>query len=114
MDRLPTTTILPETLQGIRDNMIEQIALFWQLIHAPIVAPFCNMVVYIFLVMSVMLFIESVCMVVVIVLVKVFGKRPEKRYKWEPIKDNVEIDNGVSAGSHVQQKRGRDCRFPIH
>eukprot|EP01018_Ginkgo_biloba_P015619 Gb_27616 [translate_table: standard] len=95
MDRLSTSSILPETFQGTRDDMTEQIALFWQLIRSPIVAPLLNMAVYICLVMSVMLFIERVYMAVVIVLVKVFGKKPEKRYKWEPIKDDVEIGNTV-------------------
>eukprot|EP01018_Ginkgo_biloba_P038623 Gb_34853 [translate_table: standard] len=95
MDRLSTTSILPETFQGTRDEMTEQITLFWQLIRAPIVAPLLNMAIYICLVMFVMLFIERICMAVVIVLVKVFGKSPKKRYKWEPIKDDVEIGNNV-------------------
>lgn len=30
---------------------------------------------------------------IVIVLVKLFGRKPEKRYKWEPMKDDVELGN---------------------
>ncbi|GAU16019.1 hypothetical protein TSUD_338900 [Trifolium subterraneum] len=30
---------------------------------------------------------------VVITLVKLFGRKPEKRYKWEPIKDDIELGN---------------------
>ncbi|PNX87699.1 glucomannan 4-beta-mannosyltransferase 9-like protein, partial [Trifolium pratense] len=43
--------------------------------------------------MSVMMFIERVYMGVVITLVKLFGRKPEKRYKWEPIKDDIELGN---------------------
>ncbi|CAN1357113.1 Glucomannan 4-beta-mannosyltransferase 9 [Linum perenne] len=45
--------------------------------------------------MSVMLFVERVYMGVVIILIKLFGRRPEKRFKWEPMKDDVELGNGV-------------------
>jgi len=30
---------------------------------------------------------------VVITLVKLFGRKPEKRYKWEPMKDDIELGN---------------------
>ncbi|CAN4117205.1 unnamed protein product [Withania somnifera] len=43
--------------------------------------------------MSIMLFIERVYMFVVITLLKVFGKKAEKKYKWEPLKDDVELGN---------------------
>ncbi|WJX84752.1 Glucomannan 4-beta-mannosyltransferase 9, variant 2 [Trifolium repens] len=43
--------------------------------------------------MSVMMVIERVYMGVVISLVKLFGRKPEKRYKWEPIKDDIELGN---------------------
>ncbi|KAH7553432.1 hypothetical protein JRO89_XS12G0011200 [Xanthoceras sorbifolium] len=32
---------------------------------------------------------------IVIVLLKLFGRRPEKRYRWEPIKDDVEFGNSA-------------------
>ncbi|OVA04636.1 hypothetical protein BVC80_1711g23 [Macleaya cordata] len=43
--------------------------------------------------MSLMLFIERVYMGVVIVFVKLCGRKPEKRYKWEELKDDVELGN---------------------
>ncbi|CAN6452329.1 unnamed protein product [Victoria cruziana] len=45
--------------------------------------------------MSLMLFVERIYMAVVIVIVKLFGRKPEKRYKWEPIKDDVELGNSA-------------------
>jgi hypothetical protein len=38
-------------------------------------------------------FIEKVYMTIVICFVKLCGKKPEKRYKWESIKDDVELGN---------------------
>ena len=32
---------------------------------------------------------------IVIVLIKLFGRKPEKRYNWEPIKDDVELGNSA-------------------
>lgn len=43
--------------------------------------------------MSVMLFVERVYMGVVIMLVKVVGWKPEKRYTWEPLKEDLELGN---------------------
>lgn len=34
-------------------------------------------------------------MAIVIVGVKVFGRKPEKRYKWEAMKEDVELGNSV-------------------
>lgn len=45
--------------------------------------------------MSLMLFVERVYMGIVIVLVTLFGKKPEKRYKWEPIRDDIETGSSV-------------------
>ncbi|KAK1576997.1 hypothetical protein Q3G72_018216 [Acer saccharum] len=44
-----------------------------------------------FLAMSLMLFLERVYMGIVIILVKIFWKIPEKRYNWEAIQDDVEL-----------------------
>lgn len=32
---------------------------------------------------------------IVIVLLKLFGRKPEKRYKWEAMKDDVELGNSA-------------------
>uniref|UniRef100_A0A5B6Z184 glucomannan 4-beta-mannosyltransferase n=1 Tax=Davidia involucrata TaxID=16924 RepID=A0A5B6Z184_DAVIN len=95
MDRLSSTTLLPDTFMGARDDITEQITLIWGLIKAPLIVPLLRLAVVLCLMMSLMLFIERVYMGVVITLVKLFGRKPETRYKWEPIKDDVELGNSA-------------------
>ncbi|GLJ41373.1 hypothetical protein SUGI_0856420 [Cryptomeria japonica] len=95
MDRVASSGLIPETFQGARDDMTEQLGLIWEQIRAPIIVPLLKFAVVICLAMSVMLFVERVYMAVVIVLVKLFGKRPEKKYKWEPIRDDIELGNSA-------------------
>ncbi|OMO68218.1 glucomannan 4-beta-mannosyltransferase 9 [Corchorus olitorius] len=95
MERLSSTTILPETFEGTRDDLAMQMALVWGQIKAPLIVPLLRLAVIICLTMSLMLFIERVYMGVVILLVKLFGRKPEKRYKWEPMKDDVELGNSA-------------------
>ncbi|RRT66671.1 hypothetical protein B296_00015078 [Ensete ventricosum] len=45
--------------------------------------------------MSVMLVVEKAYMAVVVVLVKLFGRRPEKRYRWEPMRDDLELGSSA-------------------
>ncbi|KAK9290823.1 hypothetical protein L1049_009001 [Liquidambar formosana] len=95
MDRLSSTTLIPEAFEGTRDDISEQIGLIWAQIKAPLIVPLLKLAVVVCLIMSLMLFIERVYMGIVIVLVKLFGRKPEKRYKWEPIKDDVELGNSA-------------------
>ncbi|KEH24115.1 putative glucomannan 4-beta-mannosyltransferase [Medicago truncatula] len=92
MDRFSSTTI-PFALQGAKDDLTMQISLIWSQIKAPLIVPLLRISVFLCLIMSVMMFIERVYMGVVITLVKLFGRKPEKRYKWEPIKDDIELGN---------------------
>ncbi|XP_072969477.1 glucomannan 4-beta-mannosyltransferase 9 [Typha angustifolia] len=95
MDRLSSTALLPETFQGARDDMTEQIGLLWQQIKAPVIVPVLRLAVFLCLTMSVMLVVEKVYMAIVIVLVKLFRPRPEKRYRWEPMRDDLEVGNSA-------------------
>ncbi|KAK9126504.1 hypothetical protein Scep_015350 [Stephania cephalantha] len=93
MSRLSSSALLPESFDGSRDDITEQIGFVWDQIKAPLIIPLLRVLVVVCLAMSIMLFIERVYMGVVIVLVKLFGRKPEKRYKWEPIKDDLEMGN---------------------
>ncbi|XP_022744472.1 glucomannan 4-beta-mannosyltransferase 9-like isoform X2 [Durio zibethinus] len=95
MDRLSSRTILSDTFQGTRDDFSTQMALIWGQIKAPLIVPLLRLAVIICLIMSLMLFIERVYMGIVILLVKLFGRKPERRYKWEAIKDDVELGNSA-------------------
>ncbi|KAL8159727.1 hypothetical protein V2J09_001264 [Rumex salicifolius] len=70
-----------------------QMGLVWEQTKAPLIVPLLRLSVILCLSMSLMLFIERVYMGVVILLVKLFGRKPEKRYNWEPIKDDLELAN---------------------
>ncbi|CAI0408127.1 unnamed protein product [Linum tenue] len=88
-----TTRVIPESFRGARDDFTLQFSMVWDQIKAPLIVPLLRLAVAVCLIMSVMLFIERVYMGVVIILIKLFGRRPEKRYKWEPMKDDVELGN---------------------
>ncbi|XP_044461229.1 glucomannan 4-beta-mannosyltransferase 9-like [Mangifera indica] len=95
MEKLSTTVILPEKFQGPRDDIPEQVGMIWQQTKAPLIVPVLKVLVYLCLAMSIMVFIERVYMGIVIVLLKLFGRKPEKKYKWEPMKDDVELGNSA-------------------
>ncbi|GLT82068.1 hypothetical protein SLE2022_004810 [Rubroshorea leprosula] len=85
--------LIPESFQVSRDDITGQLSLIWELIKAPLIVPLLKLGVYICLAMSLMLFMERLYMGVVIILVKLFWKKPEKRYKFEPIQDDEELGN---------------------
>ncbi|CAI9762117.1 unnamed protein product [Fraxinus pennsylvanica] len=95
MERISSTTLLPDTFVGARDDITGQFMIIWDQMKAPLIAPLLRIALLLCLLMSVMLFVERVYMSIVIVLVKIFGKNPEKRYKWEPLKDDLELGNSV-------------------
>ncbi|KAK1324050.1 Glucomannan 4-beta-mannosyltransferase 9 [Acorus calamus] len=95
MERESMTALLPESFQGTRDDITEQIGFIWGQIKAPLIVPLLKVAVFICLSMSIMLFVERVYMAVVITFVKLIGYKPEKRYKWDPIRDDVELGNSA-------------------
>lgn len=90
---MTTTAVLPESFMGARDDITEQFSMIWEQIRAPVVVPLLRFAVAVCLTMSLALFIERVYMAIVITYIKLFGRRPDKRYKWEPIRDDVELGN---------------------
>lgn len=88
-----TKVLIPETFQGGSSyDIAGQIGLIWELIKAPLIVPLLRVGVYVSLAMALMLFMERVYMGVVIVLVKMFWKKPEKRYNYEPLQEDLESD----------------------
>ncbi|XP_050367768.1 glucomannan 4-beta-mannosyltransferase 2 [Argentina anserina] len=87
-----TRVLIPESFQGGSSfDIAGQIGLIWELIKAPLIVPLLRVGVYISLAMALMLFMERVYMGVVIVLVKMFWKKPEQRYNYEPIQEDLEL-----------------------
>ncbi|KAL4296139.1 hypothetical protein GQ457_12G027710 [Hibiscus cannabinus] len=91
MAQISPKLLIPESFQVSRDDITGQLGLIWELIKAPLIVPLLQLGVYICLAMSLMLFMERVYMGIVIILVKLFWKKPEKRYNFEPIQDDVEL-----------------------
>ncbi|KAL2481282.1 Glucomannan 4-beta-mannosyltransferase 9 [Abeliophyllum distichum] len=91
MDQLSSTT----PFEGAEDDISEQFSIIWGQIKAPLIVPWLRVAVFLCLILSVMLFIERVYMGIVITLLKIFGRKPEKRYKWEPLRDDLELGNSA-------------------
>ncbi|MBA0615344.1 hypothetical protein Godav_015495, partial [Gossypium davidsonii] len=91
MAQISPKLLIPESFQVSRDDITGQLGLIWELIKTPLIVPLLQLGVYICLAMSLMLFMERVYMGIVIILVKLFWKKPEKRYKFELIQDDVEL-----------------------
>ncbi|XP_052172324.1 glucomannan 4-beta-mannosyltransferase 9-like [Diospyros lotus] len=96
MELISSAEVIQETLAGAkRGGVNDQILLIWGQIKAPVIVPLLRLAVFFCLIMTVMLFVERIYMSVVISLVKLFGRKPEKRYKYESIKDDVEEGNSA-------------------
>lgn len=91
MEGVSPKFVLPETFDGVRMEITGQLGMIWELVKAPVIVPLLQLAVYICLLMSLMLLCERVYMGIVIVLVKLFWKKPDKRYKFEPIHDDEEL-----------------------
>jgi len=91
MGEISQKILFPGTFEGVRDELAGQIGMMWELVKAPLIVPLLKLGVYACLIMSLMLFIERVYMGIVIILVKLFWKKPEKRYKFEPLQEDIEM-----------------------
>ena len=107
--------MLPETFQGVRDELAGQIGMMWELIKAPLMVLLLRLGVYICLAMSLMLFCERLYMGIVIILVKLFWKKPEKRCKYETIQEDVEMgsSNFLVVLIQIPMYNKRDVRFCV-
>lgn len=94
MEEVQPKVLIPDstsTIQGVSYDIGGQIQVIWEVMKAPLIVPLLNVAVYICLAMALMLFMERLYMGVVIILVKLFWKKPEQRYNYEPIQDDVEL-----------------------
>lgn len=85
--KMESIAVFPEAI-----GISTQIGLLWQQVRQPLVVPFFRIMVFLCLAMSLMLFVEKVYMGIVMCFIKIFNRKPEKKYKWEPMKkDDLEI-----------------------
>lgn len=85
----------PTSPNVLADSMALQLGMVWEQMKAPLIIPLLKLGLIICLIMSLMLFVERVYMGIVIFFVKFFGRNPDKRYKWQPIKDDVELGSSA-------------------
>lgn len=95
MDQLSAMTILPDAFRGSGGDITSHIGLVWEEMKAPLIIPVLKLMVAVCLAMSVMLFIEKVYMGVVITFIKLLSRKPKKLYKWEAMRDDVELGNSA-------------------
>ncbi|KAL0728658.1 hypothetical protein Bca4012_024751 [Brassica carinata] len=102
-----SAAVIPDSFVGYREDITTQMTMILDQIRALLIVPVLRLGVYICLTMSVMLFVERVYMGIVISLVKLFGRKPEKRFKWEPMKDDIELGNSVYPMLSIRVACGR-------
>ncbi|MFS7904255.1 putative glucomannan 4-beta-mannosyltransferase [Helianthus anomalus] len=96
MEKLFTMGFITEFFVDAQYDIAGQLMLIWAQIRASLVVPFLTIFMYINLVMSILLFTEKVYMAIVVAINMLFGRNPEKRYKFEPFEDDVELGNSVT------------------
>lgn len=60
-------------------------------VRSLLVVPMFECLVAICLVISLLVFVESVYMNIVVIYVKMFQRKPEKIYKWEAMQEDIEV-----------------------
>lgn len=90
MAQISGKDLIPNSFVMSREDIAGHLGMVWELIKAPLIVPVLRLSVYVCLAMALMLFCERVYMGIVIVLVKLFWQKPAKRYRWEPIEEDVE------------------------
>lgn len=72
------------------DDIAANLSYAWKRIRVPIIVPILNFALYMCVAMSIMLFAERVYMMIVIICVKLLGKKRYTKYKLEAIKEDLE------------------------
>lgn len=72
-----------------------EIGRLWRILRASFIVPLLRISLYVCLVMSTMLLIEWLYIGGVVLYVKIFGRKPERRYKWEAVEDGSEMGSAA-------------------
>lgn len=93
MAQVSAKSVVIEWLLGSTADIKGKIGPLWVLIKASFIVPVLRFALYTCLVLSFLLFVEWVHVMFLAALAKLFRKKPAKRYKWEPMKDDLENGN---------------------
>ncbi|KAJ1401749.1 Nucleotide-diphospho-sugar transferase [Sesbania bispinosa] len=96
MDEGNSKIFIQNSIPGVSYDVAGQIQMIWEVVKAPLIVPLLNLGVYICLASPSCSSWKGFTWVVVIILVKLFWKKPEKRYTYEPIQDDVELGSSNS------------------
>lgn len=67
--------------------------MWWREMRSLLIVPMFRCLVAICLVISLLVFVESLYMNIVVIYVKLFKRKPEKIYKWEAMQEDMELGN---------------------
>ncbi|KAL6629009.1 hypothetical protein ACP70R_028774 [Stipagrostis hirtigluma subsp. patula] len=85
------------------DAAVAQLPDAWSQVRAPVIVPLLRLAVAVCLTMSVLLFLERLYMGVVIAGVRLLGRRPERRYRCDPLpEDDPELGSAAFPSVLVQ------------
>ncbi|XP_039844135.1 probable glucomannan 4-beta-mannosyltransferase 9 [Panicum virgatum] len=71
----------------------------WQQVTSPVAVPLLRLAASLCLAMSVMLLAEKAYMAAAVLAARLLGRRPERQYRWEPIRDDdLEAAGGAGGG----------------
>ncbi|XP_071912600.1 glucomannan 4-beta-mannosyltransferase 9-like isoform X1 [Coffea arabica] len=84
-----------EVFRGGQGDLTGFLGCLWQQAKASLLVPFLKIMVLLCLTMLILLFVERVYMGIVAVLIKIFRWKPEKKYKWEPMKEALQMGNSA-------------------
>ncbi|XP_020255484.1 LOW QUALITY PROTEIN: probable mannan synthase 11 [Asparagus officinalis] len=73
------------------NGLAQTLVALWRVTRAMVVAPLLRIAILLCLVMTLMILLEKICFGMVSLIVKTFRLKPEKRYRWEPIRPDVEL-----------------------
>ncbi|KAH6833245.1 cellulose synthase-like A02 [Perilla frutescens var. hirtella] len=85
-----TKRVVIEWLLGSSADISEKFGPLWKFVKSYVLVPVLRFGLYVCLVLSFLLFLEWVHMMFLAALAKIMRKKPAKRYKWEPMKDDLE------------------------
>ncbi|PSS04590.1 Mannan synthase [Actinidia chinensis var. chinensis] len=82
--------VLQEPETRITGDVTGSLSYAWQRVRVPVIVPLLSIAIYLCVGMSIMLFVERVYMAIVIIYVKLLGKKRYTKYKLEALKEDLE------------------------
>ncbi|CAH8356881.1 unnamed protein product [Eruca vesicaria subsp. sativa] len=83
---------VPKRLQAFINGVRTSVETTWgRQLRSSLIVPIFKCLVALCLIISLLVFIEAIYMNLVVLYVKLFKRKPEKVYKWEPMQEDIEV-----------------------